>query len=74
MKIKVDLDNLTIGDLETLERAQDGKLPITELIDLLDRIVDGDVRGLPFSAMHEIVERMNEAVAEMANPEVGGKN
>jgi len=74
VKIEVNLDNLTIGDLETLDRAADGELPMAELVDLLDRVVDGDVRALPLTAMGDIVTQMNEAVDDMANPEVGGKN
>jgi len=74
MKIEVNLDNLTIGDLETLERAGQGDLPMSELIDLLDRVVEGDVRGLPLPSMGEIVQRLNDAVEEMSNPEIAGKN
>lgn len=74
MKIEVNLDGLTIGDLETLDKAERGELPIPELIDLLDRVVEGDVRSLPFTAMGEIVQRMNDAVEKMSNPVVDGKN
>ena len=74
MKVNVNLDNLMIGDLETLDRASAGDLPMTELVNLLDRVVEGNVRELPLPAMRDIVEALNEQVDALANPEVDGKN
>jgi len=67
MEIEIDLDTLTIGDLETLDRAAQGNLPMSELVDLLDRVVAGGARHLPLSAMRKIIAALNDQIAAVAN-------
>lgn len=64
----VDMDQLLISDLETLDRASAKKLPTSELIKFLDRIVVGGVRHLPLRRLGDIIEALGEAVTEAANP------
>lgn len=74
MEVHVNLDNLTFGDLETLEKADTKELSASELNELLSRALDRDVRGMPLSLMRDILTALNEAIDGMANPEVDGKN
>lgn len=74
MEVHVNLDNLTFGDLETLEKADTKELSASELNELLTRALDRDVRDMPLSLMRNILTALNEAIDSMANPEVGGKN
>lgn len=66
--LAVDMDLLLIGDLETLDRASSKKLPTSELIVFLDRIVVGGVRHLPLRRLGDIIEALGNAVTESANP------
>ena len=74
MEVHVNLDNLTFGDLETLEKADTKELSASELNELLSRALDQDVRGMPLSLMRDILSALTEAIDGMANPEVAGKN
>jgi len=75
LKISVDIERMTIGDLELLDRAGRNELPVPELIDFLDRIVVEDVRALPFTALTQITDELRKAVEAMANPQdEGGEN
>lgn len=67
-QIEVHLDRLTIGDLEVLERFSKQETSATELIDFLDRIIDGDVRSLPLAEMGNIIDAVQAGVGEAKNP------
>ena len=69
MKITLDFDKLTIGDLELLDRAGRGEPVTSEIIALLDRIVEGGVRHLPLSRLPEVVEALTDAIGQLTNPE-----
>lgn len=71
LNIVVNIDNLTIGDLEVLDKAQRKETNITDMLDLLDRVVEGGVRHLPLSAMQTIVDRIQEEVQKTTNPQSG---
>ena len=66
MDIRIDISRLTIGDLERLDAASQGD--ISQLVDLLDRIVEGGACHLPLAAMREIVRTLNEEISKLANP------
>jgi hypothetical protein len=68
VEIEIDLDGLLIGDLEVLDRAKDGNLPMNEMITFLDRVVTGGVRKLPMRYLSVIIDRLGEAIAESTNP------
>ena len=65
----VDLENLYIDDLELFADMQGGKFS-REVIDLLDRVVVGGVRGrkLPFSRLREVGKALQAAMEELGNP------
>jgi len=73
LKISVDLDNLTIGDLERLESGS-----IAAILKVFDHTVaiDGDqnIRELHYTTLQAIAVAIREAVESGANPVVGGKN
>ena len=68
IEIEIDLDGLLIGDLEVLDRAKDGNLPMKDLITFLDRVVVGGVKHLPMRYFSLIVDKLGDAIAESANP------
>lgn len=64
LQIKVSLDNMTIGDLERLEKGQSP----TEMIDIFQRLVVGvDVRELPIRALRTIVQAILAEIKEIQN-------
>lgn len=63
MEIKVTLENLTIGDLEVLDRASRNELRPGELLDFLDRVVVGGARSLPLSALGDVVQALASTLA-----------
>ena len=54
LEIVVNMEKMTIGDLELLD--QSDQMSGKELIEFLDRIVEGDVRALPITALPQIVD------------------
>lgn len=68
VEIVVNLDKLLIGDLRTLDRAGRRDLPTGELIDFLDKIVEGGVSHLPLYRLNEITDALGEAVTQSTNP------
>ena len=54
LEITVNMEKMTIGDLELLD--QSDQMSGKELIEFLDRIVEGDVRALPITALPQIVD------------------
>lgn len=66
--VEINFDNLTIGDLELIDKAGRRDLPISDMLDLLDRIVVGGARQLPLAHMQAIFSALNEKIAEAANP------
>jgi hypothetical protein len=78
-KISVDLDNLTLGDLESLESRNFSQiLQVLEHVVRLDGVEDEDqpqaLRALPWTSLNEITEAIRDAVEAEVSPEVGGKN
>ena len=61
-KVVVNLDNLTFGDLEVLDRWQTGGGSIKDMLDILDKAVEGGVRNLPLTAMKDITQAIQAAV------------
>lgn len=68
IEVVIDLDGLLIGDLELLDRAKDGNLPMMEIITFLDRIVIGEVKKLPIRYFSVIIDKLGDAIADSANP------
>lgn len=54
LEIVVNMEKMTISDLELLD--QSDQMSGKELIEFLDRIVEGDVRALPITALPQIVD------------------
>lgn len=72
LRVVVNLDNLTIGDVEFFDRLTDAGT--TEQLNFLDRCVEGDIRELPLPYLRDIMIGIQTAMDELSNPEVGGKN
>lgn len=63
--ISINLDALTVGDLVLLDKAARGEIPMSDLVDLLDRVVEGGVRHLPLTALPKIIEALNAEVSAL---------
>lgn len=62
LKIHVNIDALTIGDLETLEKPQG----TGAMIDVLQHVTVGvDIRKLPISRLKDISDAIMAAIREM---------
>lgn len=67
--IRVNLDALTIGDLELFEDwGGGGEVRTKDVLDVLDRAVEGGVRHRPLSQLSEIVAAIQSEVGEASNP------
>ncbi len=65
--IRINLDRLTFDDLPRLMRAGEGNLRADELVDLLDRVVEGGVRNRPLTLMPQVVDALNHALSGLKN-------
>lgn len=74
MSITIDIEKMTIGDLELLDRAGRSDLPASELVAFLDRVTLDDVRLLPITMLPEIVKALTSAVDTLADPETAEGN
>lgn len=69
ISVTVDIEKMTIGDLELMEKATGNELSATEMVSFLDRIVEEDVRAMPITALNDIIVALNKAIAASAEPE-----
>lgn len=66
LDIKVDLSSLTWGDMEALGK---GGLTLTEQLNIMDRVVVGGCRHLPYLASKDIIMKaINEAATGTDEP------
>jgi len=70
IEIVIDLEQLLIDDLDLLDDLQSGQVAGRALLDLLDRVVVGGVRGrgLRFGQMKEIGAALTAAMNDATNP------
>jgi len=69
IKLTVDVDRLTLGDLELFDKFSEGNTKATELLDFLQRIVVGtDIRTLPLSRMQDVMTAVSAAITQVTNP------
>jgi len=69
LKLTIDIDQLTLGDLELFDKFSDGNTKAVELLDFLQRIVVGtDIRTLPLSKMNDVMAAVSEAISAATNP------
>lgn len=68
--IKVNLDNLTIGDLEKFEAWGSGSAKMSEVLPLLERIVESEkpVRDMPYKELRNILDAIKDAIEDVSNP------
>jgi hypothetical protein len=72
LKVTIDLDELTIGDLERLDSNN-----ITQILQVFDHVVSVEgceVRDLHFSAIKIIAEVLRDTIQAETNPVASGKN
>lgn len=68
IKIDVHLERLTIGDLEVFDKFSRNETTLTEMIDFLQRVIDGDVRSMPMTSLASIMEAVTTGLSEAKNP------
>jgi len=78
-EIRVNLDSMTLGDLEKLESDS-----FTDMLKVFDHVVylegipeeeqEEALRNMKWTAISDIADAIREAVEEATNPKEGGKN
>jgi hypothetical protein len=66
--ITIDMGELTLGDLETLEKASRKELSTTELISFLDRVVVSGAKNLKLSDLPKITQALIAQTRKLSNP------
>lgn len=67
--VELDIDRLTIGDLELLERLSGEETNNADLVALMQKVIpDQDVSQLPLRAMRHIVAAVIDAVGGETDP------
>jgi|GEM_PF-5973647 len=70
-EIKIDLGKLKVKDLELINKAMEvgaqGRFP-PELIELLDRVVEGGVRERPLTELGDILAAFTKAMEDVFRP------
>lgn len=64
-RVELDMDKMTIGDLELFDNPEGRMGPI---IELLDRIVIGGARHRPVTEMRQIMDAVRRYTGDMADP------
>lgn len=68
-KLSIDIDQMTLGDLELLEGA--GRGEFSPFLNLLERVAEVDglpgVRDIPIRDLREVVARLTEALTDAGN-------
>jgi hypothetical protein len=62
-EIVVDIHKLTVGDIRKLVRAQHGDISFEELVDILDKAVEGGIDDLPAPELTSVAVKVFEAFA-----------
>jgi hypothetical protein len=67
--ITINLDQMTIGDLELMDNLSSKDARPRDLVDFLARVVVGaDVRKLPMKALWPILDAVNSEIMAAADP------
>lgn len=70
LHVALNLDGLTLGDLETLESYSGAEKtpPMCEILGLLNRIVVGGVRDVPVKKLPALFEAIQAEIGQVGNP------
>ena len=64
-----DPNRLTVRDLKTIMKIQDGEANQLEMIDILDKaIVNMDIDDLPFHAIESVTEQLMDSIGGASDP------
>lgn len=70
LHVELDLDNLTLGDLEEMEAYEDNgeNRKVRDLLGVLNKIVVGGVRGIPVKKLKVLLEAIKAEIGKVSNP------
>lgn len=70
LHVALNLDDLTLGDLEMLDAYSEAEKtpPMRDILVLLNKIVVGGVRGVPVKKLPVLFEAIQEEIGRVANP------
>lgn len=69
LQIEIDIDALTVADLEFVERLSNKKASTTELVDFLGRVVPGtNIKTIPLRAIPELANAVMSAIGGASDP------
>ena len=60
--IVVNIDALTFGDMEIIDRWGKGQTEFKDALDVLDRVIEGGVRSMPITRAEELMTAIYAAV------------
>ena len=65
VRVTIDLNRLTIGDLEIIDRFRSGDARLMDIVDLLQRAAgdEVDIRSLPLTALPDLVDQLVDAIS-----------
>lgn len=73
LRVEINIDRLELGDIMLLDDvAQDRPYQLVEVIRMLDRVIEGGVKGRPISQFRPLLGRILGIVQELANPKETG--
>ncbi len=69
LNIEIDIDALTVADLEFVDRLSNDKTSTVELIDFLGRVIpDTDIKTIPLRAIPELANAVMSAIGGASDP------
>jgi hypothetical protein len=68
-QIKVNLEEMTIGDFEAIQTGKAKGMSLTEQLDLLDKFIDGDVRQLKIKQINLVLDEIRKATEGIVSGE-----
>lgn len=74
MKVTVNMDALTVGDLRLMDRAQRNEASFDDVCEVLQKAIDVDIDQIKLSELQELMTAVTEAVTVATNPEGSGGN
>lgn len=67
LEIRVNLAAITFGDLEMVMGYEDGKVPMTELMPFLNRVIVGGVKDIPVLAYPKVMDALADAFSALVD-------
>lgn len=69
LQIEIDIDQLTVADIEFVEKLSGGKASIVEIVEFLGKVIPGtDINTIPIRAIRMIGDAVISAIGGASDP------